>query len=31
VNAGHNGAPALRDWLDASARQTLIEYLKTAQ
>ena len=27
---GHSGAPPLKDWLDAEARQTLATYLKTA-
>jgi cytochrome c len=29
IESGHSGAPPLKEWLDASSRQALIEYLKT--
>jgi len=29
IDAGHAGSPALQEWLDAAARQSLIDFLKT--
>jgi cytochrome c2 len=31
ITNGHDGAPPLKDWLDAPARQTLANYLKTVE
>ncbi|MGD1069926.1 MAG: cytochrome c [Bryobacteraceae bacterium] len=30
IDEGHNGAPAMRDWLDDSARKALIDYVGQA-